>query len=286
MILGLRLGARGEGAALASRAKLDFVFLDDPGETLAADPLSIAAYLMTTTTDLGLAASVPTSWAPFNVARALASFDNLSGGRTGWTPSPSAHADPTEAARFAEHLDVVQQLFDSWDDDALIYDKANAVFADSDKVRRIRHEGVFFTVDGPLNAPRPPQGHPVLFQPIAEAGPATDVMLIAFDDLKPDARKTAANGWAKLLAEVVVGAAATSLAERLAEAYRTGACDGFLLTAEGPIEGADAAVQGLVQQLRARTGSGPTPLQGDFRARLCLPRPRNRFSSPGLEVAP
>src|SRR5690606_22004879 len=32
------------------------------------------------------------------------------------------------------------------------------------KVRPVNHQGENFLVDGPLNMPRPPQGHPVLFQ--------------------------------------------------------------------------------------------------------------------------
>ena len=135
MILGLRLGGLGEGAELAEQAGLDFVMLDDStvpgGAPIGADPLSVAAYLMTKTRRLGLAASVPDSWAPFNVARALASFDHLSGGRCGWLPWPGL-GEENNPARSAEHLDVVLQLFDSWDDDALVFDKAAAVFADRD----------------------------------------------------------------------------------------------------------------------------------------------------------
>jgi alkanesulfonate monooxygenase SsuD/methylene tetrahydromethanopterin reductase-like flavin-dependent oxidoreductase (luciferase family) len=285
MILGLRLGLMGEGAALAERAALDFVFLDDPGEALAADPLSVAAFLMTTTTGLGLVASVPTRWAPFNVARALASFDNLSGGRLGWSPWPSAWADPVDAARAAEHLDVVFQLFDSWDDDALVFDKVNAVFADSAKVRRIQHAGAYFTVDGPLNAPRPPQGHPVLVQPIAAAGPQTDVILVSLDELD-GGRPAAANPSVKILADVVLGDDGESLAGALAEAYLAGACDGVLLGTARPVQDAEAAVLDLVRRLRLAVGAEPRAVQGDLRARLDLPRPRNRFSQPAWEAAP
>ncbi len=58
---------------------------------------------------------------------------------------------------------MVLRLWDSWGEDALRHDR-DGVFADPDLVRPIDHRGEHFQVDGPLNVPRPPQGHPVLFQ--------------------------------------------------------------------------------------------------------------------------
>ncbi len=64
----------------------------------------------------------------------------------------------------AEYLDVVQGLWDSWEDDALVADKASGVFVDPDKLHRLDHKGEFFQVRGPLNIKRGPQGQPVIFQ--------------------------------------------------------------------------------------------------------------------------
>jgi hypothetical protein len=285
MILGLRLGGLGEGAALAEQAGLDFVLLDDStvpgGAPIGGDPLSVAAFLMTKTRRLGLAASVPDSWAPFNVARALASLDHLSGGRCGWLPWPGA-GEASNPARSAEHLDVVLQLFDSWDDDALVFDKAAAVFADRDKVRRIRHSGAFFTVDGPLNAPRPPQGRPVLIQRLASASDVADIVLIDLENLGADQGPPA--GAPLRLAETVIDLGADSarrcaaLAEQLAAAFM-GGCDGFLLAPADPAADIPLLAGEVVPRLQAWGIASAPPPSADFRARLGLPRPVNRFAA-------
>lgn len=282
MILGLRLGGLGEGADLAEQAAVDFVLLGDPeGATdgpVGADPLSVAAFLMTTTRKIGLVACVRDDWAPFNVARALASFDLLSGGRCGWVALQAGD----DASRSAEHLDVVLQLFDSWEDDALVFDKASATFADRTKVHRIRHAGAFYTVDGPLNAPRSPQGRPVLFQPIATAGDAADVVLMDLDDLGPESR--ARSPTAKLLAEVAIDLGVNperrcaALADRLAAAYAGGDCDGFVFAPANPVTDIPLLADQLVPRLHGRGLAATAHSAGDFRTRLGLARPANRFA--------
>ena len=280
LILGLRLAASGQGADLAEQAGFDFVFLDGVGDdAIGHDPLSVAAFLMTKTRRIGLAASVSTDWAPFNVARALASFDNLSGGRAGWLPLPSTHPGDQEAARFAEHLDVVLKLFDSWDDDALVFDKAQAIFADREKVRRIRHAGAFFTVDGPLNTPRPPQGWPVLFQALNQATPITDVALVDLDRLASSARVRAPDELTRLIAVAPYDRTlqpATDFAAELANLFARGACDGFLLRPADPSADLAILVEQVAPRLRAHGLSAHPSEDGDFRKRLGLPRPPNR----------
>jgi FMN-dependent oxidoreductase (nitrilotriacetate monooxygenase family) len=59
---------------------------------------------------------------------------------------------------------VVRKLWRSWDDDALLLDQPSGRYLDTAKVRTIDHAGAAFTVRGPLNVPRTPQGEPVLFQ--------------------------------------------------------------------------------------------------------------------------
>ena len=284
MILGLRLGGLGEGADLAEQAGLDFVLFGDPtGEldgVVGADALSVAAFLMTTTRKIGLVAGVRDDWAPFNVARALASFDLLSGGRCGWVALRASGDD--DPARSEEHLDVVLQLFDSWEDGALVFDKASAVFADRTKVHRIRHAGAYYTVDGPLNAPRSPQGRPVLFQPIASASDAADVVLTGLDDLGPASRASVPT--AKLLAEAAIdlgadsGARCAALADRLVDAFAKGECDGFVLAPANPETDIPLLADQLVRQLQRGGLATAGPGVGDFRARLGLARPANRFA--------
>jgi alkanesulfonate monooxygenase SsuD/methylene tetrahydromethanopterin reductase-like flavin-dependent oxidoreductase (luciferase family) len=57
----------------------------------------------------------------------------------------------------------VKGLWDSWADDTFPQDKATGRFLDPAKVQVLGHKGKHFKVAGPLNAPRPPQGHPVVF---------------------------------------------------------------------------------------------------------------------------
>jgi alkanesulfonate monooxygenase SsuD/methylene tetrahydromethanopterin reductase-like flavin-dependent oxidoreductase (luciferase family) len=59
---------------------------------------------------------------------------------------------------------VAFKLWDSWDDDAIIGDKAAGIWADDAKVHPISRHGRYFSVEGPLNVPRSPQGYPVLVQ--------------------------------------------------------------------------------------------------------------------------
>ena len=74
---------------------------------------------------------------------------------------------PAHAVRYeraAEFIEVAQKLWDSWEDDAVLADKADGVWGDSEKIRTIDHEGKHFKVRGPLNVPRSPQGHPLIVQ--------------------------------------------------------------------------------------------------------------------------
>ena len=63
-----------------------------------------------------------------------------------------------------EFVDVVRGLWDSWDDGAIVADKATGIFLDKSKVRPLNHKGRFFSVKGPLNIERSPQGHPIIIQ--------------------------------------------------------------------------------------------------------------------------
>ena len=173
--------------ASAERGKFDFVFLADavntgldahPGMMVRLEPLTVLAALSQCTTHIGLGATVSTTYSePYNVARALASIDHLSGGRAAWNvvtgSSPDAAANfsrekhPPHAERYAmaaEYLEVVKGLWDSWDDGAIVADKARGVFADPAKLHVLNHVGRFYQVKGPLNITRPPQGHPVIMQ--------------------------------------------------------------------------------------------------------------------------
>jgi FMN-dependent oxidoreductase (nitrilotriacetate monooxygenase family) len=137
--------------------------------------LGIAAAV---TSRIGLGATYSTTYySPFHVARTFATLDHLSGGRAAWNVVTSVNDSeaqnygmtevlPHDARydRADEFLEATAGLWDSWDDDALVLDRATPLFADPTKVHPLDHEGEWFKVRGPLTVPRCPQGRPVLLQ--------------------------------------------------------------------------------------------------------------------------
>ncbi len=141
------------------------------------EPTTLLAALAVATERIGLVATASTSYCePYDLARRFASIDQISAGRAGWNivttynrdaalnfgTDHALHADRYERA--AEFVEVVRKLWDSWEDDAPIGDKKAGVFADGDRIHAIDHVGKYYRVSGPLNAQRPPQGHPLLVQ--------------------------------------------------------------------------------------------------------------------------
>src|SRR5256885_10474093 len=91
-----------------------------------------------------------------HVTRAIASLDHLSNGRAGWNVVTSTHDKAAlnfSKQRLNEHdlryeiaaefVDVVRGLWDSWDDDAVIADKATGIYLDTSKIRPLDHNGRF-----------------------------------------------------------------------------------------------------------------------------------------------
>lgn len=175
-----------ELAQRAEAANFDFVFVADglhinekslPHFLNRFEPVALLNALAGVTDKIGLAGTVSTSYSdPFTVARQLATLDNISGGRAGWNvvTSPLAgssknfgKAHPDHALRYQiaeEYISVVQGLWDSWEDDAFVRDRQSGVFFDASKLHKLNHQGRFFSVEGPLNIQRSPQGQPVIFQ--------------------------------------------------------------------------------------------------------------------------
>jgi FMN-dependent oxidoreductase (nitrilotriacetate monooxygenase family) len=188
-------------ARKAEAAHFDMIFFadglgiranDNPKGSLARDmrnaelePLTLLAALAATTRSIGLVATASTTYnEPFHIARKYASIDHISGGRAGWNVVTSwsdeeaqnfnrsetlAYADRYERAD--EFVDVVRALWNSWEDDAFIRDKASGIFYDEARLHVPAHKGKHFQVRGPLNSARTPQGQPVIVQAGAsEAG--------------------------------------------------------------------------------------------------------------------
>ncbi|WP_042387101.1 LLM class flavin-dependent oxidoreductase [Streptacidiphilus melanogenes] len=176
-----------ELARLAESAKFDSLFLADgpalggtgefrpPGQL---EPLTLLTALSQATSRIGLIATVSSTYnEPYNLARRLASVDHVSGGRAGWnivTSAGTAEAAnfgldtrPSHADRYAradEFLQVAKALWDSWEAEAVVADKAAGRYADPARLHRLDHRGRHFAVAGPLNVERPPQGYPLLVQ--------------------------------------------------------------------------------------------------------------------------
>ena len=176
-----------ERARQAEAALFDLVFIvdsqfitpDSPPHYLnRLEPLTLLSALAVSTTNIGLVGTLTTSYnTPFNVARRFASLDIISGGRAGWNVvatgdggtagnySRDEHYDyVTRYGRALEHVRVVQGLWDSYEDDAFPRDAGADVFLDADKQHQLNHTGEHFSVVGPLNISRSPQGQPVIFQ--------------------------------------------------------------------------------------------------------------------------
>ena len=82
-----------------------------------------------------------------------------------WNFGRETHIDHGDRYQRAEEFhDVVKGLWDSWDDDAFTRNKASGEYFDPAKLHTLNHRGEHFSVRGPLNVARPPQGHPVLVQ--------------------------------------------------------------------------------------------------------------------------
>lgn len=174
-------------AQLAEQGKFDFLFVSDslsisdkssPHDLNRFEPITIMSALAAVTSHVGLVGTLSVSYfEPFNVARQFASLDHISGGRaawnvvTSWLDATAANFSdaphPAHDVRYkiaAEFLDVVQGLWDSWEADAILGDKANGRFIDPERLHTLNHHGEFFNVKGPLNIKRTPQDQPVIFQ--------------------------------------------------------------------------------------------------------------------------
>jgi len=183
-------------AKRAEEAKFDMVFLADvshigprmiPHYLSMFEGVSILSALSMVTHSIGLTATIATSYAdPFTVARQMASLDKISNGRAGWNavtsnPGGLANYSRTHLSKSdlypmkKEFLEIVEGLWDSYEDDALIRDKKSGVFLDPQKMHALNFRGNYFSVDGPLNISRSKQGRPVIFQ----AGTSPELMELA-----------------------------------------------------------------------------------------------------------
>ena len=181
-------------AQTAERGLFDMVFLadgigirgtDNPAGALARsnlnaelEPLTLLSALSMVTEHIGLVATASTTYnEPYHIARKFASLDHISHGRAGWNVVTSwsdaeawnfnrvKHLEyDTRYERAREFVEVVTALWDSWEPDAFLHDKASGLFYDADKLHVADHRGTHFAVRGPLSVDRTPQGRPLIVQ--------------------------------------------------------------------------------------------------------------------------
>jgi FMN-dependent oxidoreductase (nitrilotriacetate monooxygenase family) len=141
------------------------------------EPSTIVPIITTATTHLGVGVTLSTAFEhPYSMVRRLSSLDHLSGGRVAWNIVSSYSKSEWDAygaemtqrtgryERMEEYMELCYKLWDSWDPDAIVADRASGVFADPAKVREVEHAGEFFRCRGRSFVFRSPQGRPVLWQ--------------------------------------------------------------------------------------------------------------------------
>jgi long-chain alkane monooxygenase len=192
-----RLSHWTELARLLERGLFDGLFLADvigvydvygggPNAALRAgaqvpanDPMLLVSAMAHVTEHLGFGITASTSYEhPFTFARRMSTLDHLTGGRVGWNIVTSylnsgalnvgleeqrRHADRYAVAD--EYLEVVYKLWEgSWEEDAVVLDRAHGIYADPAKVHPIEHVGAHFRVPGIHVCEPSPQRTPLLYQ--------------------------------------------------------------------------------------------------------------------------
>jgi FMN-dependent oxidoreductase (nitrilotriacetate monooxygenase family) len=147
-------------------------------DTPKLDPTVLAPFLTAATKNLGVVVTCSTTeYQPFMLARKFNALDHVSDGRIGWNVVTGSndggaqnygrdkqfpHDERYDMAD--EFMDVCYGLWNGWDDDALVLDLEQGIFADGSKVHPIHHNGKYYKVRGPLSAPPSPQRSPVICQ--------------------------------------------------------------------------------------------------------------------------
>ena len=142
------------------------------------DPLPLVPLIAQATEGLGIVATMSTTfYPPWLLARLSATLDHICDGRFGWNIVTSAEDRaaqnfgldkmPEHDLRYDicdEYVDLVTQLWASWEPDAVVMDRERGVYVDGTKVHTVDFDGQYFKSRGPLNVVPSPQGKPVFVQ--------------------------------------------------------------------------------------------------------------------------
>ncbi|MBC2639616.1 MULTISPECIES: LLM class flavin-dependent oxidoreductase [unclassified Rhodococcus (in: high G+C Gram-positive bacteria)] len=290
----------------------------DGGPVGRIDAVNRAAFVAATTSTLGLVPVVGTTYAePFHTSSQLATLDYASRGRGGWIASRdtdprvasalgrSAVTVPADLAREErDAITVVRDLWDSWEDDAVIRDYATGRFVDRDRLHYIDFQGDTYSVKGPAIVPRPPQGQLVVFGRGGEVDPSqVDVVLVSeatLDDIADAAARTKDRGAALVFVELDVALGSSTPAPPSGRLSFAGEASGLLEL----LRALDPHVDGVrlhpavvdhdlpvlaryVVPALLREGLAHRPVTGaTLRGTLGLARPDTRFQAPRLEDSP
>lgn len=143
------------------------------------DPLLLVSAMAAETRNLGFGLTANLTYeAPYLFARRLSTLDHLSRGRVGWN-IVTGYLDSAAQAmglkeqiehdrrydQADEYLEVLYKLWEgSWEDDAVVNDREQRIYARPDKVHKVEHQGEFYQVSGYHLCEPSPQRTPVLFQ--------------------------------------------------------------------------------------------------------------------------
>jgi FMN-dependent oxidoreductase (nitrilotriacetate monooxygenase family) len=143
------------------------------------DPAMLVSAMAAVTEGLGFGLTASISFEhPYPFARRMSTLDHLTDGRVGWNVVTSyldsgarnlgESAQLTHDNRYDvadEYLEVTYKLWEgSWEDGAVVRDRASGVFTDPSKVHGIEHDGTYYKVPGIHLCEPSPQRSPVIYQ--------------------------------------------------------------------------------------------------------------------------
>lgn len=287
------------------------------------DAVAVAANLAPLTRRTGLVPVVTTTHTePFHTQKAIATLDVTSLGRAGWQVEVSTTAQEADAfgrkgtasaqelwREAGETVEVARQLWDSWEDDAVVKDLATGRFVDRDKLHHVDFVGTGFSVKGPSITPRSPQGQPLVVVPVRDehslavaAAHADLARLEAPDELSAADRAGRLPGTVLLDVEVLLRHDATEALETAARLdelspghpprtlRHLGTPDSLVQLLHDLPAGVDgvvlapldlpATLELIAAEVVPRLGRGPAA-GTTLRERFGLPRPASRYAVGG-----
>ncbi len=143
------------------------------------DPLLLVSAMAAVTRNLGFGLTANLTYEPpYLFARRLSTLDHLSRGRVGWNivtgyldsaaKAMGLEQQPEHDRRYDqadEYLEVLYKLLEgSWENDAVLNDREQRIYAQPAKVHKVRHHGELYKVEGYHLSEPSPQRTPVLFQ--------------------------------------------------------------------------------------------------------------------------